>query len=192
MEQAVIGHLPPPFPQHLTCALRECFGLPCDPTARLAHSSEQKSFCTKCCAPRTTSGEIQWEDQTLKVTLPQSCLLLIPPSPDSLLANWQQRSLKHLRFVNDQLGNVEHFRYAHDILSLFLNNSNYSHFTADWEQQWFYVPVRGDSRCGLFVIIVIICVLGYFRRCQPGCHQQTSRKRSAHAQQNSGRPYNFT
>ena len=132
------------------------------PIARLAHSSEQKLFCKKCRAPRLTSGEIQWEDQTLKATLPWSCLLLLPPSPDSLLANWQQRSLKDLRFVNDQLGNVKHFRYAHKILSLFLNDSNYSHLTADWEQQWFYVSVRGDSRCGLFVIIVIIYVLGYF------------------------------
>ena len=55
--------------------------------------------------------------------------------------NWQQRSLKDLRFVNDQLKDKELFVYAHDILSIFLNDSNYSHLTAKWEQQWFCVPV---------------------------------------------------
>ena len=162
VEQAVVGHLPPPFPQFLSSSLRERFNLPCDPIARLAHSSEQKFFCKKCQAPRSTSGQLQWGDQTLTATLPRSCHLFLPPSPASLVANWQRRSLTDLPFVNDQLENGDHFRYAHSILSLFLTDADYSNLTADWEQQWFYVSVRGDSRCGLFVIIVIIYVLGYF------------------------------
>ena len=173
MEQAVLHHLPLPFLPSLSCALQERFNLPCAPLSCLAHSSSYKQCCSRCKAPRSTSGElqwrveipavrpVQWETKILKVTFPRQCLRLIAQCPDSLFQNWQSRSFQDLRFVNDQIEDDGLLVYAYDMLHLFLTDPNYDHLSPEWEDQWFYVPVRGDSRCALFVIIAIIYVLGY-------------------------------